>query len=88
MNRKETAKQQAYLAQGEIEELKQSLRYAEYVLEKTRIEKAEVEQELERHDERVAVVQREVESKEQLNRSLEEQVAVLTGQAQFATMTS
>jgi hypothetical protein len=47
-----------------------------------------VEQELERHDERVAVVQREVDSKEQLNRSLEEQVAVLTGQAQFATMTS
>ena len=45
--------------------MRNSLRYAEFILQRTRQEKAEVEAELERHDERVQLVHKEVEAKEQ-----------------------
>ncbi len=61
----ETAKQLSKLQQGEIEELRNSLRYAEFILQRTRQEKAEVEAELQRHDERVQLVHKEVEAKEE-----------------------
>ena len=48
--RGEQAKQMSKLAQNEIEELKESLRYAEFLLVRTRQEKDQVEGELERHD--------------------------------------
>ncbi len=53
------------LQQGEIEELRNSLRYAEFILQRTRQEKAELEAELDRHDEKVQLVHREVEAKEE-----------------------
>lgn len=57
-------KQLSKLQQGEIEELRNSLRYAEFILQRTRQEKEEVEEELERNDEKVMQVHRQVEVKE------------------------
>jgi len=41
--RLEQSKQMAKVARGEIDELKNSLRYAEFILERTRMEKEQVE---------------------------------------------
>ena len=58
------------LAQGEIAELKQSLRYAEHLLMQNQQERAELEAVLARHDERVEEVRKEVRDKENENRHL------------------
>lgn len=69
--RGEQAKQMSKLAQNEIEELKESLRYAEFLLVRTRQEKDQVERELERHDQKIEEVRREVRNKEAENGELE-----------------
>ncbi len=72
------------MAQQEIEELRDSLRYAEYLLQKTRQEKASVEAELAGHDQRILEVKSQVRAKEAENRLLEQQIEDLGGQALFA----
>jgi septal ring factor EnvC (AmiA/AmiB activator) len=58
------------MARQELNELKESLRYAEYLLQRTRQEKEQVEGELARHDEKVDAVRREVRDKENENSNL------------------
>ena len=84
--RGEQAKQMSKLAQNEIEELKESLRYAEFLLVRTRQEKDQVEGELERHDQKIEEVRREVRNKVAENGELEQQLEAVNGQANFAEM--
>ena len=58
------------LAEGEIAELRQSLRYAEHLLAQNQQERAGLEAELARHDERVDEVRKEVQDKEFENKQL------------------
>jgi predicted nuclease with TOPRIM domain len=74
------------LAINEIEELRESLRYAEFVLAKTRQEKEQVERELQEHDQRVNAVRQEVAQRAHENKQLEQQVTTLSNHAHFADM--
>ena len=67
----EQTKQISKMARNEIDELRESLRYAEYLLSKTRQEKEEVEGELQTHDAKVGEVRREVAQKENEYRDLQ-----------------
>lgn len=85
-NKQETSKQAQKLAIQEIDELRGSLRYAEFLLEKTRHDKDAVEAELREHDARVAAVRQELQSKEDENKGLGRQLEAAAGQAHFANM--
>ena len=65
-----TTNQLNKLAQGEIAELRQSLRYAEHLLAQSQEERAALEGELARHDERVEEVREVVRGKENENRQI------------------
>lgn len=84
--RTEQGKQMRKIAFGEIAELKESLRYAEFLLEKSRAEKEQLEGELARNDDKVAQVQREVDRRDREKQVLTEQLEAAGGQAQFAQM--
>ena len=60
----ETTKQLNKLQQGEIEELRNSLRYAEFILARTRQEKLDLEHEIQRNDLKLAEVHHLAQSKE------------------------
>ena len=60
----ETTKQLNKLQQGEIEELRNSLRYAEFILARTRQEKIDLEHEIKRNDLKLAEVHHLAQSKE------------------------
>lgn len=63
------SKQLHNVARTELDELRDSLRYAEFLLQKTRQEKEQVERDLEKHDQHVGEpLRREVAKKDQENR--------------------
>jgi len=86
MSTAETQRQRAKLAAHEIEELRESLRYAEFLLHKTKQEKEQVERELALHDEKVQEVRREVRDREAHSKQLEQQLATVNNHAHFAEM--
>jgi hypothetical protein len=62
--KQETTKQLTKLQEGEIEELRNALRYAEFILSRTRQEKLELEEEIQRNDLKLAEVHHLAQSKE------------------------
>jgi hypothetical protein len=72
---------------NEIEELKTSLHYAEYLLARTRQEKDRLELEYLHHEKRVSEpLRRELGEKEQEKRALEERVEGERGERAYAEM--
>lgn len=84
--RDEQTRQMFRLAQTEIDELKDSLRYAEYVLARTKEEKEMLEKQIAENAMHVERVQYEIAQKEGEKMQLQQQMDSVGRQAEWAQM--
>ena len=84
--RDEQSRQMLRLAQGEIEELKDSLRYAEYVLARTKEEKETLEKQMSDHQQSLYQAQHLLGQKEREKQEAERLMDAATKHAEWSSV--